>query len=101
MLDTINGAAKRRALFWRQDPILSVRDGNWKLWVDRDTKEAKLYDLATDTAEANDAAKENPDVVRHLKSELDSWDATLAKPAWPLRFCKDVTICGRTTKMVY
>ncbi|MBW8813396.1 MAG: sulfatase-like hydrolase/transferase [Caulobacterales bacterium] len=90
-----------RPLFWRQDPVASVRMGRWKLWTSKDEKATRLYDLTTDPGETTDVSAQHADVVRALSGRLAQWEAGLAKPRWPVHRVADVQVCGRVTESVY
>ena len=96
-------------LFWRANPNMAVRWGNWKLWkVNKTDKTVDdlviagrrlpqvdyagdspmgqmtvLYDLSADVAEQENLADRHPEVVERLESELEEWNAQLAEPMWP------------------
>lgn len=59
-------------------PRWAVRDGDWKLLTD-DAQRRELYHIADDRAEANNVAKEHPDLVTKLSTQLDAWKASLPK----------------------
>ena len=61
-------------------PPLAVRDGRWKLLVQKDGTEPQLYDLQTDVDESDNLANEHPDVVARLTEQVLQWHATLPKP---------------------
>ncbi|MCY2975234.1 MAG: sulfatase-like hydrolase/transferase [Planctomycetota bacterium] len=68
--------------FW---PRLSIRDGNWKLLLTEDGKQAELYKLPEDRAESVDVAKNHPDIVARLSALAIAWNSTL--PAKPDPLC--------------
>ncbi len=96
-------------LFWRFQPNIAVRWGNWKLWRVNKTDLAEsdmtvggkrlpqvdypgdsphgqltvLYDLSADIGERSNVAEQHPDVVARLEAELASWSEGLAEPTWP------------------
>jgi arylsulfatase A-like enzyme len=57
---------------------LAIRDGNWKLLANADGPRVELYDLATDRAERNNVAADEPEVVGRLLERLLAWRAE-----WP------------------
>ena len=93
--------ALERPLFWRQSPVLSMREGKWKLWKSLDRKTTELYDLERDAGETSDLAQRFPDVVQRLDKTLTQWSDTLAKPLWPNTMNYDMAVCGRTTQAIY
>ena len=64
----------------------SIRAGPWALHVDQRSGTQQLFQLEQDPAELRDASRENPDVVRELRSELDAYlaNARAALEAEPL-----------------
>jgi len=78
------GALAERALCWNQphywgirgpgvEPFSSVRRGDWKLvWRHRD-RGFELYDLAHDVGEEHDLSAAEPERVRALAGDLDTW----------------------------
>ncbi len=85
-------APKRDPLFWEygrndeffkfgpdRSPNVAVRRGNWKLLINANGSGVELYDLTTDTKEANNLAARNPEVVRDLSKLALDWRARLPK----------------------
>ncbi|MEI6467010.1 MAG: hypothetical protein WCQ89_19950, partial [Verrucomicrobiota bacterium] len=68
-------------LCWRNGSQLAVRDGNWKL-VRAAGKSDEVYDLATDVAETNDLAAEQPAVAARLAKALNAWNGELIDPVF-------------------
>ena len=60
-------------------PILSIREGNWKLLMNPDRRRLELYDVAQDHLELNNLAGQHPVVVKHLSGRVTDWHATLPK----------------------
>jgi threonine/homoserine efflux transporter RhtA len=68
--------------------IAAVREGKWKLVVLDDAgknQRVELYDLTKDISETNDVSATEPDVVRRLTHELDTWRSTLKRQVIPPR----------------
>jgi len=63
----------------------AIREGDWKLYADADAKRVELYDVSQDRAETTDVGKDNPGVVRRMKSRLLEWVASL--PTSPDESC--------------
>ena len=59
-------------------PHLAIRDGDWKLIMNDDGKDAQLYDMAGDPMEKSNVAAQNPKVVERLQGMLMEW----YKHAW-------------------
>jgi arylsulfatase A-like enzyme len=53
----------------------AVRDGDWKLIVDRTTGTDRLYDLGDDPGEQHDLSKRHPQRAGRLRAALDAWVA--------------------------
>ena len=60
-----------------RSPMLSIRDGNWKLLMNPDRSRVELYDIPSDPSELNNLAKKHPDVVKRLSKRVLEWQATL------------------------
>lgn len=97
-------------LFWRANPNVAVRKGQWKLWKVNKTdmnlsavtdlaasrlpmqpwpqdsphgQLTLLYDLSQDIGERENLAADHPDVVAELERHLADWDSEMGEPAWP------------------
>jgi N-acetylgalactosamine-6-sulfatase len=70
--------------FW---PNFAVREGDWKLVMNRDASRVELYNPAEDRAESENLAKSHPETVARLSKMLGEWKATL--PAKPDPACTD------------
>ncbi len=54
-------------------PDLSIRRGDWKLWVNADGARPELYDLATDVGERTNLAHRHKDLVATLGGQVIAW----------------------------
>ncbi|MFA5191290.1 MAG: sulfatase-like hydrolase/transferase [Verrucomicrobiia bacterium] len=82
------------ALYWRFGEQMAIRAGDYKFVrydSNADTRTGrgrqpvtapKLYNLAADIGETKDLAADQPDKLKELQSQWDSWNATLVKPLW-------------------
>jgi arylsulfatase A-like enzyme len=79
--------ARAKPIFWDWNgtnrpqtnwPRWAVRDGDWKLVTDDDTR-AELYHISEDRAEAHNLAAQHPEIVAKLRGKLDDWKASLPK----------------------
>jgi len=67
--------APPRPLYWKTPGAQAIRDGDWKLIVDKQQKVVGLYDVVADPYEENDMAERHPDRVRNLKQLLSKVSA--------------------------
>jgi arylsulfatase A-like enzyme len=83
-----------KALMWRRQPLVSIRQGDWKMWKHLEGKYTLLYNLRDDPNEAINLASRNPTKLRELETALNQWSKDLQNPKWPSR--PDVTydVCG-------
>jgi N-acetylgalactosamine-6-sulfatase len=88
--DILLGATRprRKPLLWQwtgrvagdaeyKSPSLGVRDGNWKLFVDPQGRNAELYDIPADPGEHTNRAADHPEVVKRLTATVLDWKQTL------------------------
>ena len=77
---------RRKPLFWvrppnldgsMSKPELAVRDGHWKLLINRDGSGVELYDLAADARETRNVASEHPLVVTRMSEQMLEWVKSL------------------------
>ena len=79
---------RRKPLYWEwlfevkgggeyQPPMLAVRDGAWKLFVNHDGGHAELYNIPQDPSELNNVAEQHPDVVKDLTAKAIAWQKSL------------------------
>ncbi|HEX8522056.1 MAG TPA: sulfatase [Tepidisphaeraceae bacterium] len=71
-----------QTLYWRFKPQWAIREGDWKLLGTR-AGETLLFDLSRDPGEANDVAKDKPDVAQRLREKFNQWNGQLMEPRWP------------------
>jgi N-acetylgalactosamine-6-sulfatase len=60
-----------------KSPMLSIRDGKWKLLMNPDRSRVELYDIPGDPSELSNVAKKHPDIVKRLSKQVLTWQATL------------------------
>lgn len=60
-----------------RSPMLSIRDGRWKLLMNPDGSRTELYDIPADPSELNNLAPRHPEVVGRLSTGLLAWHKTL------------------------
>jgi hypothetical protein len=67
----------------RDGQLVAVRTGGWKLILNRTTRQAELYHLATDPGERRDVFDREPARARELAGMLRRFDAeTAAHSHW-------------------
>ncbi len=66
-------------------PTLGIRDGRWKLLVNKEQQKMELYDLENDWAEMREVSTGYPEVVQRLSRKLDAWKGSL--PTTPRQHC--------------
>jgi arylsulfatase A len=80
------GAAPKREYFYfevhEQASIQAVRFGDWKAVKNGPSKSIELYDLKTDTAEKNDVAAQNSELVAKAAAFMRA--ARTEDPNWPM-----------------
>jgi N-acetylgalactosamine-6-sulfatase len=79
--------ARRKPLHWEwlfrvwgeeyQPPMLAIRDGPWKLFVNHEGKGAELYDIPQDIGEQHNLASAHPNVVKDLTAKALAWQKSL------------------------
>lgn len=65
---------------WGDDytpPMLAVRDGNWKLFVNHNGSRGELYDIPKDVGEERNVAAQHPEVVKELTAKALAWQKSL------------------------
>ncbi|MDZ7691970.1 MAG: sulfatase-like hydrolase/transferase [Balneolaceae bacterium] len=61
-----------RTLYWKTVQAYAVRQGDWKLLVDRQTEAKALYNLSKDFRETSDLSTEKPEKVNQMLNMLDT-----------------------------
>jgi uncharacterized sulfatase len=60
-------------------PDLAIRDGKWKLLVDRDGSQPELFDILADPQESKNLAQANAARVKELTQRVIAWDKDTSK----------------------
>ena len=68
---------EERTLYWEHIRHRAIRQGSWKLVMDRRIGEWELYNLATDPVERQDLIASHPDLADALARQWHSWADTL------------------------
>jgi len=78
---------RTRPLFWEwrfriagdlmhHSPMLAVREGPWKLYLNPDRSRIELYDMRTDHTQVDNVAAAQPELVARLSKLALDWHAT-------------------------
>ncbi|WP_406697631.1 sulfatase-like hydrolase/transferase [Singulisphaera sp. Ch08] len=62
---------------WNRSPILSIREGRWKLLLNPDGSRVELYDIPKDPGESDNVADQHPELVSSLSAQALAWQKTL------------------------
>lgn len=89
-----NAGTPHHQLMWRRRPLVSIRQGDWKLWKDLGGSYVLLFNLKDDLNESRNLAGKYPEKVRELESALDEWGKDLQDPLWPSRPAESYDVCG-------
>ena len=74
-----------RTLFWRMGQRAALREGAWKILRDGGPRQAvpwRLFNLATDVAEANDLAGAEPARLESLTKRWEEWNSQQQSARW-------------------
>jgi len=107
LLPSLTGKSSGRPhdeLFWRREPLLAIRQDNWKLWESTDTTGSYgayqlLFDLKHDPDETTNLAATRPDKVAELDALVRQWSQSMAEPKWASRPPVTFDVCGKTFKL--
>lgn len=72
--------APARALYWEHNAATAMREGRWKLLVDRKGR-GQLFDLVADPAETSDLAAKEPERAARMQASLEAWNAEVKRTA--------------------
>lgn len=82
------------ALMWRRKPLVSIRQGDWKMWKELNGKYTLLFNLKEDLNETTNLASKHPEKVKELDAALAQWSKDLQDPRWPSRPETTYNVCG-------
>lgn len=60
-----------------RSPMLSIREGDYKLLLNPDRSRVELYDIPHDSSELNNLADKKPELVRSMSEKVLAWRKTL------------------------
>ena len=66
-----------------KNPIMAIRDGDWKLLMNPDGSRIELYDIPADPTELNNVAEDHPAMVELLSKKLMQWHHELPRAPIP------------------
>lgn len=83
-----NRRERKQAIMWQRPPDwkklnnidypdLAIRQGDYKLLIDTDGSNAKLYNIVEDEGETVNLARKMPKVVKTLKNQIFEWYAEM------------------------
>lgn len=73
----------QRPLFWEHEGNRAIRIGEWKL-VSKHPGGWELYNITNDRTEMNDLATQQPDRVKEMAAQWDTWAKRVGVMPWPL-----------------
>lgn len=76
----LNGESQSsRTLFWQHGQSVAVRDGDWKLVIQK--KNRHLFHLDQDPAESRNLAQTRPETADRLENLIERWQSTVNSTA--------------------
>lgn len=58
-------------------PDLAIRNGDWKLLINRDRSRPELFNIIDDPSESKNLAEKHADMVKQLGDKVIQWDKTI------------------------
>lgn len=68
-----------RFLYYRSNQLQALRSGQWKWYLPTNKNQGQLFDIVTDPGETRNVANQHADVVRNLKTLVDSAESDLGQ----------------------
>lgn len=87
-------------LAWRELPLFSIRQGDWKLWESVNDKTGKygeyklLFNLKGDLNETTNLANKYPQKVNELEGLARQWAKSVTDPRWDTKRSITYNVCG-------
>ncbi len=66
-------AEESRSMYWKTRQTYAVREGDWKLLVNRSNNDIELYDLENDFREIRNLRDSNPEIVKQMMDLLEEF----------------------------
>jgi len=77
------GGLPHKVFYWRNGYSQAIRNGDWKLYINKKNKATYLFNLANDISELHDLSKQYPGKINELKQQLEQWENTqFMQPRW-------------------
>ena len=72
-----------KIFYWRNGYSQAIRNGDWKLYINKKSKITYLFNLSNDESEKHDLSKQYPEKVNELMQQMQQWeDKNFIKPHW-------------------
>lgn len=62
---------------YHHSPMLAIRDGNWKLYLNPDRSRIELYDMPRDPTQLTNVVDKHPEVAARMSEKALAWQKTL------------------------
>jgi arylsulfatase A-like enzyme len=72
----------REAIYWEHEGNRAIRVGNWKLVAKGPAAKWELYDIDHDRSEQHDLADKNPDRVKQMTAQWETWAKRAGAIPW-------------------
>jgi arylsulfatase len=76
--------ARTAPIFWEHEGNRAMRDGKWKL-VSKHSGGWELYDMEADRPEQHSLAAKEPDRVREMSAQWETWAKRVGVEPWPVQ----------------
>jgi arylsulfatase A-like enzyme len=77
-----NKPIQREAIYWEHEGNRAVRAGNWKLVAKGPAGAWELYDIDRDRAEQHDLASQQPERVKQMTAQWETWAKRAGAIPW-------------------
>lgn len=62
---------------YHHSPMLSIREGDWKLLLNPDRSRVELYEIKKDLTQLNNVAEKHPEIVARMSETILAWQKEL------------------------